>query len=84
MLWVMIEDVQHLLYEEQLSSVRLFSLEKDRTWKGYDNSQTVSGTESWEQSLTPSLCLPVQEEEAVNEGDRFKLKRNEAGSSYNR
>lgn len=54
-LWVMIEDMQHLLYEEQLSSVRLFSLEKDRTWKGYDNSKTVSGTESWEQS--PHHCV---------------------------
>lgn len=43
----MIKDMQYLLYEVQLSSIGLSSLEKDGTWKRYDKSKIVSGTQFW-------------------------------------
>lgn len=46
LLWETIKYMQYLLYEEQLSSIGLFSLEKETSWKGYDESEIVSGTKS--------------------------------------
>jgi len=66
-LWEITEDMQYLLYEEQFSSIGLLSLEKDRTWKGYDKSKTVLV------AITCSLCLPVQEQEAANEATRTQV-----------